>query len=118
MQVLAGILPISQVASMASCIQFVCERMALETILRLDHPSAKDAVQEDKRTWRTGMDKVGGSSAIDSDVAPRVWTTMDVMTAYATDKGWLTAQAGRPDINRAGNASMSNLPSRGPVSTK
>ncbi|CCM03111.1 uncharacterized protein FIBRA_05231 [Fibroporia radiculosa] len=30
---------------------------------------------------------------------------MDVLTAYALKKGWLTAMAGRPDVNRAGNAS-------------
>lgn len=33
------------------------------------------------------------------------WTAMDVMTAYADRKGWVTAKAGRPDVNRAGNAS-------------
>lgn len=34
-----------------------------------------------------------------------VWTAMDVLVSYATLKGWVTAKAGRPDINRAGNAS-------------
>jgi len=29
---------------------------------------------------------------------------MDVLSAYATKKGWVTAKAGRPDANRAGNA--------------
>lgn len=33
------------------------------------------------------------------------WTAMDILTAYANSKGWLTAKAGRPDIHRAGNAS-------------
>lgn len=30
---------------------------------------------------------------------------MDVLIAYANKKGWVTAQAGRPDVHRAGNAS-------------
>jgi hypothetical protein len=29
---------------------------------------------------------------------------MDVLVAYANQKGWVTAKAGRPDTNRAGNA--------------
>ena len=29
---------------------------------------------------------------------------MDVLAAYAGKKGWVTAKAGRPDVNRAGNA--------------
>jgi hypothetical protein len=32
---------------------------------------------------------------------------MDILTAYAEKKGWVTAKAGRPDVNRAGNASTS-----------
>lgn len=32
---------------------------------------------------------------------------MDILTAYADKKGWVTAKAGRPDVNRAGNASTS-----------
>ena len=30
---------------------------------------------------------------------------MDVLTAYAEKKGWVTAKAGRPDVGRAGNSS-------------
>jgi hypothetical protein len=30
---------------------------------------------------------------------------MDVLTAYADKKGWVTAKAGRPDVGRAGNSS-------------
>ena len=35
------------------------------------------------------------------------WTAMDILTSYADQKGWVTAKAGRPDVNRAGNASLS-----------
>lgn len=38
--------------------------------------------------------------------SPKVaWTGMDILTAYANYKGYTTAKAGRPDVNRAGNAS-------------
>ena len=33
-------------------------------------------------------------------------TVMDVLTSFAEKKGWITAKAGRPDVNRAGNFSM------------
>ena len=74
--------------------------------MSLVHPSAKDPDQEDKRTWRAGTEMDKASRSLGSNVAPRTWTAMDVMTAFATEKGWLTAKAGRPDVNRAGNASM------------
>ena len=32
---------------------------------------------------------------------------MDILVAFADIKGWVTAKAGRPDIHRAGNASVS-----------
>ena len=38
---------------------------------------------------------------------------MDVLTAYADAKSWVTAKAGRPDINRAGNASECTFRSHG-----
>jgi len=38
-----------------------------------------------------------------------MWTAMDILTAYATKKGWVTAQAGRPDVHRAGNAILRAL---------
>jgi hypothetical protein len=84
---------------MASCIQFASERMPLEKIFGLEHPEAHAKKIEVKRTWRAGMEQ--------STETPNcvTWTAMDVMTAYATQKGWLTAKAGRPDVNRAGNAS-------------
>lgn len=73
-------------------------------IFKLTHPNAKDAAEEleDKRTWRNGV-----KPERPAKILP--WTAMDVLSAYAEQKGWMTAQAGRPDIHRAGNASMSFL---------
>ncbi|KDQ29904.1 hypothetical protein PLEOSDRAFT_167693 [Pleurotus ostreatus PC15] len=34
---------------------------------------------------------------------PVEWTALDILIAYAGSKGWVTAKAGRPDMNRAGN---------------
>jgi len=33
------------------------------------------------------------------------WTAMDILTAHADAKGWVTAKAGRADVHRAGNSS-------------
>lgn len=46
----------------------------------------------------------GGGEGEGAKKEPK-WTAMDIMTAYADRKGWVTAKAGRPDVNRAGNAS-------------
>lgn len=97
---MAGVLPISQIASIPSCVQYVGERMPIEDILRLEHPNVQDTPAEDKRTWRQGMERDSGPSA------GKIWTAMDILTAFALNKGWRTAKAGRPDVNRAGNASM------------
>jgi hypothetical protein len=84
--------------------------MPLEEILGLTHTSITnpEPVIEDKRTWR--RDRAGSQQAAQaqsSSVDPKEikWTAMEIMTAYALRKGWLTAKAGRPDVNRAGNAS-------------
>ena len=98
LQVLAGILPIAQLPAIPSSIHYALERLPLEKILELEHPAKNDPVVEDKRTWRVGMKRPDGTQQ-------DRWTATDVLTAYAEKKGWLTAKAGRPDVNRAGNAS-------------
>jgi len=76
--------------------------MPLEEIFGLKnvHPSLTSESVEDKRTWRTSRPR----SSVTRDPNPLKWTTMDIMTAFAHKNGWFTAKAGRPDVNRAGNA--------------
>lgn len=101
LQVLCAILPISQIASIPSCIHFVSTLLPLEDVFSLRSFKGKDdAVLQDKRTWRPGT----GPSHKNTQVSEK-WTAMEIMTAYADKKGWVTAKAGRPDVNRAGNAS-------------
>ncbi|KAF8973507.1 hypothetical protein BDZ97DRAFT_1911995 [Flammula alnicola] len=100
MQVLSGILPISRVSAVPSCIHYTSQLLPLERIFKLVHPSTRLAPVEDKRTWRDDRkpeEQTGSSN-------PPAWTAMDILTAYADAKGWVTAQAGRPDVHRAGNA--------------
>ncbi|KIO33823.1 hypothetical protein M407DRAFT_3835 [Tulasnella calospora MUT 4182] len=97
LQVLCAILPISQMASIASCISFVSNLIPLENLFSLRHPSEDEERVEDKRTWRAGQPR-----PVKEDPTQK-WTAMDILTAYANAKGWLTAKAGRPDVNRAGN---------------
>lgn len=102
-QVLSGILPISRVSAIPACIHYMGQYLPLEQIFKLSHPSLAEEPVEDKRTWRDGT-----RPSIETKKAP-LWTTMDVLTAYADQKGWVTAQAGRPDVGRAGNASELNF---------
>ncbi|KAF7966429.1 hypothetical protein HWV62_38412 [Athelia sp. TMB] len=99
MQVLSGILPISRVSAISACIYYMCQYLPLEQIFKLTHPSLAAPPVEDKRTWRDGT----RPASVSAGQAPR-WTAMDVLTAYADQKGWVTAKAGRPDVGRAGNA--------------
>jgi hypothetical protein len=100
-QVLCGILPISRVSAIPSCIHFAAERLPLEHVYKLVHPTLSAPPIEDKRTWREGM----RSNSLAEKGKPLVWTAMDILIAYADLKGWVTAKAGRPDVHRAGNAS-------------
>ena len=93
-------MPIARVSAISLCIHYVSQLLPIEEIYSLTHPSLSSPSLEDKRTWR------GGAKPSTSN-KPLRWTAGDILTAYANLKGWVTAKAGRPDINRAGNASMS-----------
>ncbi|KAF8913137.1 hypothetical protein CPB84DRAFT_1760427 [Gymnopilus junonius] len=105
MQVLSGILPISRVSAVPACIHFAAQLLPLERIYNLIHPSTTLPPVEDKRTWRDNRkpeENIKNSEQTN-------WTAMDILTAYADAKGWVTAKAGRPDIHRAGNAILRSL---------
>ncbi|OSD03292.1 P-loop containing nucleoside triphosphate hydrolase protein [Trametes coccinea BRFM310] len=118
-QVLSAILPISRVSAISLCIYHAAQLLPLEQILGLEHPALAEPSVEYKRTWREGMrpaHAAAAAAAAEGDAAtqqqPRrakepVWTAMDIMTAYALKKGWVTARVGGPDVKRAGNASTS-----------
>lgn len=87
---------------------FVLRHIPLERILKLDHPEKAEGVKEDKRTWRGEKPlRESGNNGGDGGGRREKWTTMDVLTAYALKNGWVTAKAGRPDVNRAGNTRKS-----------
>jgi len=79
--------------------------LPLEQIFDLTHPSEVEQQEEDKRTWRTGQRERLAENAVARVEEKRRWTAMDVMVAFANKNGWKTAKAGRPDFQRAGNAS-------------
>jgi len=97
-QVLTGVVPISKVSAIPACIHYTAQIFPLEQTYRLNHPTATESQIEDKRTRREGMPLP----------KPKLlrWTAMDILIARANSRGWVTAKAGRPDIYRAGNASM------------
>ena len=98
LQVLSGILPISKVSAVPACIHHALQLLPLERVFGLTHPVLSTMSAEDKRTWREPR------AQAQSDKLDPAWTAMDVLIAYAGAKNWVTAKAGRPDINRAGNA--------------
>ena len=108
---LSGILPISRVSAIPLCVYHAARLVPLEKVLGLAHPSLSSPAREDKRTWREGMRPVasGAGDAGQGQHKEVVWTAMDILTSYATKKGWVTAKAGRPDVNRAGNASTCTI---------
>ncbi|KAJ3548870.1 hypothetical protein NMY22_g1105 [Coprinellus aureogranulatus] len=108
LQVLSGILPISRVSAVAACIHYAAQHLPLERIYQLRHPSLDEKPKVDKRTWREGM-KRSEVVAPEGEDTKVVWTAMDILTAYANYKGYTTAKAGRPDVNRAGNAILRTL---------
>lgn len=86
---------------MPSCIYLAAQFLPVERIFNLVHPATREPLAEDKRTWRDGMKQEEPTRRSDH----LNWTAMDMLMAYADVKGWVTAQAGRPDVHRAGNSS-------------
>nr|KIR86570.1 GTPase [Cryptococcus tetragattii IND107] len=84
-QAMAGIIPISQIPSLPSCILFASAHMPIEVIFRRARQREEEERKRDK------------------------WTVGGVLEARALDKGFMTAKGGRPDINRAANGMMRAL---------
>ncbi|EOQ99751.1 Guanine nucleotide-binding protein-like 1 [Wallemia ichthyophaga EXF-994] len=96
-QVLGSTVPISQERQPSRIVYEIGQRMPLENILPLAPESVlqKDE-KEDKRTWREGM--VRTSRREDSNTK-----TLEILERYSIRAGYMTAKAGRPDVNRASN---------------
>jgi len=76
----------------------------------MTHPEpVEKGLVADKRTWRVDKAKNLKDGEGEKGEVKQGWTTMDVLTAYALRNGWVTAKAGRPDVNRAGNALLRML---------
>ncbi|KAF9654183.1 P-loop containing nucleoside triphosphate hydrolase protein [Thelephora ganbajun] len=101
--VLSGILPISKVSAISACVHHVSQLLPPERVFGLTHPTLSTPAAEDKRTWREPR------TQDQSQKSEPTWTATDVLTAYAGAKNWVTAKAGRPDVNRAGNAILRAL---------
>ncbi|KAJ9122967.1 hypothetical protein QFC24_004005 [Naganishia onofrii] len=123
MQVQAGILPISQVSSVASCIYHIACALPLEKALNVAAP-ARWAEERERRmriqsriTTRRRDDqeeREDGRRAEpvvcetpvgerEEGVGEERWTAGDILQGWAEYRGYVTAKAGRPDTNRAGN---------------
>ncbi|XP_075556485.1 nucleostemin 4 isoform X2 [Dermacentor variabilis] len=79
LQVLTGCFPIAQLREPYSAIQYIAERLDLPGILKLQPP-----------------DGAGDTH--------KPWSAFDLCEAWAVERGYLTAKAGRPDAYRAANS--------------
>lgn len=92
LQVIAGVFPIAQVQDVYGCVQWLAERVSIEQILRLG--DEKDAlVDDDTELFSTRNDRP----------QPQALTTFSILERFALQHGFVTAQAARPDVYRAGN---------------
>lgn len=101
LQVLSNILPIAQIPALPACIRYTGNLMPIEDVFGVDKSLLEVEVVEDKRTWREGMRPTKPVLSPEREK----WTALQVMSAYATKRGWQTARTGWPDSMRAGNAS-------------
>lgn len=79
LQVLTGCFPIAQLREPYSAIQYIAERLDLPGILKLQP-----------------LDGAGDTH--------KPWSAFDLCEAWAVERGYLTAKAGRPDAYRAANS--------------
>ncbi|KAH9912144.1 P-loop containing nucleoside triphosphate hydrolase protein [Epithele typhae] len=124
-QVLSGVLPITRVSAVPLCVHRAAQLLPLERVLDLTHPSITHPPPVSKRAkdpaWTASSDPFWDAldpctdpfkDLLPPPTAPLVWTAMDVLSAHAELKGYATAQVGRPDVNRAGNAGEHREPVR------
>ncbi|TIC12972.1 P-loop containing nucleoside triphosphate hydrolase protein [Wallemia mellicola] len=96
-QVLGSTVPISQERQPSGILYAIGQRMPLEHVLPLAPESVLETdIKEDKRTWREGM--VRTEKSLDKNIK-----VLEILERYAIRAGFMTAKAGRPDINRASN---------------
>ncbi|KAK4688597.1 large subunit GTPase 1, partial [Tremellales sp. Uapishka_1] len=105
LQVLAGILPISQIPSLPACIHFAARHLPLEQIFRIPFPSSYE-VPDDYASRKTYRDPNRVTEVVERK---KVWTAGGLMEGRAEDRGFVTAKGGRPDTNRAANGIMRQL---------
>lgn len=124
-------MPISHIPALPAVIQLAGQLLPLERILQLEDLDDDVLVLESKKTWRAGMRPPDADEK--RPAKEKIWSTGDVMEGWALQRGFrassfaarphlprltscpslaVTAKAGRPDVNRAGNHSASRARSR------
>ncbi|PWN47014.1 P-loop containing nucleoside triphosphate hydrolase protein, partial [Violaceomyces palustris] len=98
-QVMGGILPISQVQSIPTCVGYVADHMRLERILELEPFLAEMEVEE-----REVVGKRLDSMRSRNPKSQQRWTSTKILEALARRYNYRTAKAARWDLNRAGNS--------------
>ncbi|KAJ9103200.1 hypothetical protein QFC21_002623 [Naganishia friedmannii] len=129
MQVQAGILPISQVSSVASCIYHIACALPLEKALNVAPPTRwieererrvriqsrittrrrddPEAREDGRRSEPVLCERA--TEEREEGAGEERWTAGDILQGWAEYRGYVTAKAGRPDTNRAGNEKLEQL---------
>ena len=103
-QVLGSTVPISQEKQPSTILFEIGKRMPLEHILPLAPQSVLEREEViDKRTWREGMVRTSSKDNEDNEGVNSSIKVLDIFERYSIRAGFMTAKAGRPDINRSSN---------------
>ena len=86
LQVLSGIYPIAQLQEPFTAIRFLAERIPMANILKLKHPMSAETRSDEEARERV-----------------HEWSPLDICEGWAIKRGYFTAKASRPDVNRAAN---------------
>ena len=86
LQVLSGIYPIAQLQESFTAIRYLAECIPIVNILKLKHPLSAETRSEEEARGRVHK-----------------WSPLDICGCWAIKRGYFTAKASRPDVNRAAN---------------
>ncbi|XP_031560357.1 guanine nucleotide-binding protein-like 1 isoform X2 [Actinia tenebrosa] len=91
LQILAGLYPVSQVKEPYTSIGYLAARWPVIQQLQLIHPIDNEALNDEEKRHAAGR-------------KDHPWSAWDVCDAWAEQRGYLTAKAGRNDTYRAANS--------------
>lgn len=100
LQVLMGCYPISQLREPYSSIRYLAERFDIVEKLKL---KPIDEIRHQKPAMNKEYSIKEDTKRYNLAGTPDKWTAWSICESWATEKGFFTAKAGRPDVSRSAN---------------